>query len=71
MSESPFAGELEHRDEGGIDWETPRWRESDAKQGEVEREHRLRDDPSPSEHGAIDRAGSIGGPKKRGMGQQR
>jgi hypothetical protein len=42
------------------EWETPRWRESDANQAEVEHDHRLHDDPSPVEHGAIDKDNSVG-----------
>ncbi len=50
------------RDAGSdpIDWRSPRWRDGDARQGDVEREHRFRDETAPAERGAIDREGSVG-----------
>lgn len=48
-----------------IDWQSPRWRGSDDRQGESEREHRFRDDSARAERGAIDRAGSVGQKRKR------
>jgi hypothetical protein len=50
------------RDDGvtEFDWQSPRWREADQRQGDAEREHRLRDDAAPPARGAIDRGNSIG-----------
>jgi Uncharacterized protein conserved in bacteria (DUF2188) len=41
------------------DWESPRWREGDDAQGDVERNRRLRDDRAPAQLGAIDESKSI------------
>ncbi len=48
-----------------FDWESPRWRDPDAEQGETEREHRFRDDPAQAERGAIDRGNSVGRRRQR------
>ena len=52
----------DHQGEGvPVDWGSPRWREvDDARQGNVEHEHRFRNDSSQTERGAIDRDGSVG-----------
>ena len=42
------------------DWESPRWREDDDAQGDVERGRRLRGNRAPAQRGAIDESGSIG-----------
>ena len=43
-----------------FDWQSPRWREADEEQGDVERQHRLRDDAAPEARGAVDRGNSVG-----------
>jgi hypothetical protein len=39
---------------GEFDWESPRWREGDEVQGDVERVRRFRGDRAPRQRGAID-----------------
>jgi hypothetical protein len=43
-----------------VDWESPRWRESDEVQGDVEQTHRLMDDRAPAQRGALDDSQSVG-----------
>ncbi len=49
-----------------VHWETPRFRDPDEQQRDVERDHRLHGDNAPAERGAIDRDGSVGDRPKRG-----
>jgi hypothetical protein len=42
-----------------FDWQSPRWRESEAVQADTERGHRFRDMESPPQRGAIDRSDSV------------
>lgn len=42
-----------------VDWDSPRWREGDDVQGDVERDRRLHGDRAPSQHGAVDESGSL------------
>lgn len=42
-----------------MDWESPRWREADDAQADVERDRRLRGDRAPAQRGAIDESASI------------
>ena len=45
---------------------SPRWGDVvEPKQGDVERGHRFRNDPSPTERGAIDRDDSVGSDSNR------
>ena len=42
-----------------VDWDSPRWREADDAQGDVERDRRLKGDRAPAQRGAIDKSESI------------
>ena len=42
-----------------VDWDSPRWREADDAQGDVERDRRLKGDRAPAQRGAIDESESI------------
>jgi hypothetical protein len=42
-----------------VDWDSPRWREADDAQGDVERDRRLKGDRAPVQRGAIDESESI------------
>lgn len=42
-----------------VDWESPRWREGDDVQGDVEQSRRLKGDRAPAQRGAIDDRQSI------------
>ena len=51
----------EERPAGESEWDTPRWRSPDDEvQGDVEHDHRLRDDDAPGQPGAIDEDDSVG-----------
>ena len=67
VSDGEAVSDEASRDAGpsAIDWRSPRWREGDAVQGDVEREHRLRHEGAPAERGAIDREGIVGRGEKR------
>ena len=52
--ESPSRG-----DSPDVDWDSPRWREADDAQGDVERDRRLKGDRAPAQRGAIDESESI------------
>jgi hypothetical protein len=44
-----------------VNWDSPRWRESDQGQGEMERARRFRGDQAPRQRGVIDQDGSVSG----------
>jgi hypothetical protein len=56
---------------GDYDWHSPRWRDSDSVQGDVERDRRLRSPKAPRQRGAIDQGGSVdpSAERRRGSGQ--
>ncbi len=47
------------QDEPQFDWQLPRWRDSDALPGDVERERRLKGNVAPHQRGAIDDGESV------------
>jgi hypothetical protein len=71
MSDQPRRGGsgTDAHGEGASDRGTPRWRGADASQADVEHDHRLHDDPAPTERGAIDREDSVG--RRTGKGKRR
>ena len=46
-------------DPSDVDWDSPRWREADEAQGDVERDRRLKGDRPPAQRGAIDESESM------------
>ena len=56
---SPPSPDPGGRTPADVDWESPRWREADAEQGDDERGRRLRGAGAPKQPGAIDDARSI------------
>lgn len=44
-----------------IDWQSPRWRQGDEIQRDVERGRRFRGDAAPNQRGAVDAGRSVGG----------
>lgn len=49
-----------------FDWASPRWREADDAQGDVERARRFRGDGAPRQRGAIDEDDSVRGSGESG-----